>query len=42
MGLTQLLSTHYDYDKELIIQFYLSLMIMNDDEHTLKWMSGST
>jgi hypothetical protein len=42
MGLTQLLSTQCDYAKELIIQFYSSLMIMNDDEHTLKWMSSST
>jgi hypothetical protein len=42
MGLTKLLSTQCDYDKELIIQFYSSLVIMNDDEHTLKWMYGST
>jgi hypothetical protein len=41
MGLTQLLSIQCDYDKELILQFYSSLVMMNDDNHTLKWISGA-
>jgi hypothetical protein len=41
MGLTQLLSIHCDYHKELILQFFSSLVMMNDDDHTLNSMSGA-
>jgi hypothetical protein len=41
MGLTQLLSIHCDYHMELILQFNSSLVMMNDDDHTLKSMSGA-
>jgi hypothetical protein len=39
MGLTQLLTIQCDYDKELILQFYSSLVMLNDDDNTMKWMS---
>jgi hypothetical protein len=41
MGLTQLLSIQCDYDKELILQYYSSIVMMNDHDHTLKWMYSS-
>jgi hypothetical protein len=41
MGLSQLFTIQCDYDKELILQFYSSLVMMNDDDHTMKCMSGA-
>jgi hypothetical protein len=41
LGLTGLLTLQYDYDPQLILQFYATLSFIGDDDRTFKWMTGT-
>ncbi|KAK1611280.1 hypothetical protein QYE76_034953 [Lolium multiflorum] len=42
MGLHDLMKIQCDYSPELVKQFFATLAIRKDAEHTMEWMSGST
>ena len=40
MGLQHLMELQCDYNPELVLQFYASLVIESDDAKTMKWMTA--
>ncbi|KAK1628173.1 hypothetical protein QYE76_002488 [Lolium multiflorum] len=42
MGLHEIMKIQCDYSPDLVKQFFATLAIRKDEEHTMEWMTGST
>ncbi|KAK1628107.1 hypothetical protein QYE76_002422 [Lolium multiflorum] len=42
MGLLEIMKIQCDYSPDLVKQFFATLAIRKDEEHTMEWMTGST
>ncbi|KAK1652560.1 hypothetical protein QYE76_070365 [Lolium multiflorum] len=42
MGLLDIMKIQCDYSPDLVKQFFATLAIKKDEEHTMEWMTGST
>ena len=42
MGLMDIMKIQCDYSPELLKQFFATLAIKKDEDHTMEWMTGST
>ncbi|KAK1618138.1 hypothetical protein QYE76_023655 [Lolium multiflorum] len=42
MGLLEIMKIQCDYSPDLVKQFFATLAIKKDEEHTMEWMTGST
>ncbi|KAK1628162.1 hypothetical protein QYE76_002477 [Lolium multiflorum] len=42
MGLLEIMKIQCDYSPDLVKQFFVTLAIRKDEEHTMEWMTGST